>query len=66
MKPRVLAHGLKALPECLKTVLDTDPLVVVPARPKVPAIPAETAEPREPMLEERREGRNVLIPRFAL
>jgi hypothetical protein len=56
MKPRVFAHGLKALPECLKTVLDTDPLVVVPARPKVPAVPAETAEPRERMLEERREG----------
>ena len=56
MKPWVLAHGLKALPECLKTALDTDPLVVVPARPKVPAVPAETAEPRERMLEGRREG----------
>jgi hypothetical protein len=56
MKRWVLAHGLKALPERLKTVLDTDPLVVVPARPNVPAIPAETAESRERMLEERREG----------
>ena len=56
MKPWVLAHGLKALPESLKTALDTDPLVVVPARPKVPAVPAETAEPRERMLKERREG----------
>jgi hypothetical protein len=56
MEPWVLAHGLKALRECLKLVLDTDPLVVVPACPKVPAVPAETAEPRERMLEERREG----------
>ena len=56
MKPWVLAHGLKALQEYLKTALDTDPLVVVPARPQVPAVPAETAEPRERMLEERREG----------
>src|SRR5208282_2300518 len=56
MKPWVLAHGLKALLECLKTALDTDPLVVVPAGPEVPAVPAETAEPRERMLEERREG----------
>ena len=56
MKPWVLAHGLKALRECLKLVLDTNPLVVVPACPKIPAVPAETAEPRERMLEERREG----------
>ena len=56
MKPWVLAHGLKALRECLKLALDTDPLVVVPARPKVPAVPAETAEPREKMLKERRDG----------
>ena len=56
MKPWILAHGLKALPECLKLALDTDPLVVVPARPKVPAVPAETAEPRERMLKERRDG----------
>jgi hypothetical protein len=39
-----------------EAALDTDPLVVVPARPKVPAVPAETAEPRERMLEGRREG----------
>ena len=56
MEPWVLAHGLKTLRECLKLALDTDPLVVVPARPKVPAVPGETAEPRERMLEGRREG----------
>src|SRR6516165_1381383 len=56
MEPWVLADGLKTLRECLKLALDTDPLVVVPARPKVPAVPAETAESRERMLEGRREG----------
>ena len=56
MEPWVLAHGLKALRERLKLVLDTHPLAVVPACPKVPAVPAETAEPRERMLEEWREG----------
>ena len=56
MEPWVLAHGLKTLRECLKLALDTDPLVVVPACPKVEAVLAETAEPRERILEERREG----------
>ena len=47
LKEIVCAHGLKALRECLKPALDTDPLVVVPACLKVPAVSAETAEPRE-------------------
>ena len=43
LKEIVCAHGLKALRECLKPALDTDPLVVVPARPKVPAGPCRNS-----------------------